>query len=478
MRKKDSITKNYIYNLMYNILNIIVPLITAPYTARVLGADRIGIYSRTYAIVSMAVMIGALGSATYGQKEIASARSDIQKRTNLFYEIVTIKGIFTIIVTIIFLLSTSNSIDQIYYFIQVPFLIAAMFDISWFFQGIEKFKYIAIRNMCVRVAGVILLLIFVKSPNDLWKYLLIIGCSQLLGNISMWPYLKGNISKFHIRREVIWGHIRGLWVYFIPSIAYQIYAVLDKAMLGWLVDSNYENGFYEQAHKIINMSVSVITAYTVVMRSRMSYLYAEKNNRAIKENISKSSNIIAVLVFPMAAGLFVLSKGIVPWFFGDGYEKVAIILRVFSPIFIFMGYSHMIGSHLLTPSGRQGKSNIGQCVAAGINVLLNALLIPRFNSIGAAVASVCSEICILIIYFYIVRNEISVKKIFIDAYKKIIASGIMFIVLYNISRLFEIGIISSIIEIIIGIAIYFISLILLKDAFTLNALSKIKFREG
>lgn len=463
---------------MYNILNIIVPLITAPYTARVLGADKIGIYSRTYAIVSMAVMIGALGTATYGQKEIASARENIQKRTNLFYEIVAIKGIFTAIVTIIFLLGTFNSVDQEYYVIQVPFLIAAIFDISWFFQGIEKFKYIAVRNMCVRIAGVILLLLFVKEPTDLWKYLLIIGGSQLLGNLSMWPHLKGNIGKFHIRREKILVHIHGLWVYFIPSIAYQIYAVLDKAMLGWIVGSNYENGFYEQAHKIINMSVSVITAYTVVMRSRMSFLYAENNKSAIKENISKSSNVIALLVFPMSAGLFALSKGIVPWFFGNGYEKVATILCVFSPIFIFMGYSHMIGTHLLTPSGRQRKSNIGQCVAAGVNILLNAVLIPRFNSIGAAIASVCSEICILVIYFYIVRNEISIKNLFLDAYKKIIASVIMFIILYNVSSMFEVGIISSIVEIFIGIVIYVIALILLKDAFIWRALPKVKYREG
>lgn len=64
-------------------------------------------------------------------------------------------------------------------------------------------------------------------------------------------------------------HLSNVMIYFIPSITYQIYAVLDKAMLGWLVGSNYENGYYEQANKIVNLVVNVISSYTIVMRSRI-----------------------------------------------------------------------------------------------------------------------------------------------------------------------------------------------------------------
>lgn len=477
MANRTSVTKNFIYNLLYNILNILVPLVTAPYTARVLGADKIGIYSRTYAVISMVIMIGALGSATYGQKEIASARDDIRLRTNLFNEIALIKGLFTILVTLVFLLGSWGSSDFQYYLIQIPFLIAAIVDISWFFQGIEKFKYIAIRNMCVRIAGVILLLLLVKSPGDLWKYLLIIGGSQLLGNLSMWPYLRGNIVKTNIRLQSIPMHIRGLIVYFIPSISYQIYAVLDKVMLGWIVGSDYENGYYEQANKIVNMAISVVTAYTVVMRSRMSFLYAAGNKQEIQDNLRKSANIIALLVFPMSFGLFALAKGVVPWFFGEGYDRVTEILYVFSPIFICMGYSHMMGTHILTPSGQQGKSNVGQCAAAGVNVVLNACLIPFLNSMGAAIASVLSELTIVFIYYWMVRKELSLKMLLSAAYKKIIAAGIMFLVLWNLTKSFSVSMVSSFLEVLIGIVVYGFVLVVLQDKFAKEMIHKVLNRE-
>lgn len=477
MANRTSVKKNFIYNLLYNILNILVPLVTAPYTARVLGADKIGIYSRTYAVISMVIMIGALGSATYGQKEIASARDDIRLRSNLFNEIALIKGLFTILVTLVFLLGSWGSSDFQYYLIQIPFLIAAIVDISWFFQGIEKFKYIAIRNMCVRIAGVILLLLLVKSPGDLWKYLLIIGGSQLLGNLSMWPYLRGNIVKTNIRLQSIPMHIRGLIVYFIPSISYQIYAVLDKVMLGWIVGSDYENGYYEQANKIVNMAISVVTAYTVVMRSRMSFLYAAGNKQEIQDNLRKSANIIALLVFPMSFGLFALAKGVVPWFFGEGYDRVTEILYVFSPIFICMGYSHMMGTHILTPSGQQGKSNVGQCAAAGVNVVLNACLIPFLNSMGAAIASVLSELTIVFIYYWMVRKELSLKMLLSAAYKKIIAAGIMFLVLWNLTKSFSVSMVSSFLEVLIGIVVYGFVLVVLQDKFAKEMIHKVLNRE-
>lgn len=468
MEKRNSVKSNYIYNLIYNVMNLIVPLITAPYTSRVLGADKIGIYSYTYALISTVIMIGALGSATYGQREIAGAGENKKERSALFWEIAFIKGTVMVLLSVLFLLYSARDHYFIYYLIEIPFLAAAVFDISWLFQGLEKFKYIAVRNMIVRAAGVVLLLLFVKKPDDLIIYLLIIGLSQLLGNLSMWPYIRGNVYKPFVRKEMIGKHFRGLLVYFIPSVAYQIYAVLDKAMLGWLVGSEYENGYYEQAHKIINMTVGVFTAYTVVMRSRMTYLFAKKEYEQINRNMVKSSNIIALLVFPMSFGLAALAKGMVPWFFGEGYDAVTDLLLVFSPIFIFMGYNHLIGTHLLTPSGRQPKSNVGQILAAFANIIMNAILIPKLYSIGAAIASVISEFIIAAVYYWWVRKEFAFSIIISTAYKKLIAAAGMFAVLHFVTQRLSVGIVNSFLEIFIGAAVYGICLILLRDKFVLE----------
>ncbi len=452
---------------MYNLVNLIVPLITAPYTSRVLGADKIGIYSYTYSLISTVIMIGALGTATYGQKEIAAAKSE-EERTSLFWEIFVIKAITTIVSVLLFFVYALTDKYCLFYIIQLPFFIAAIIDISWLFQGVEKFNYIAIRNSLVRIAGIILLFILVKNPDDLWKYLLIIGGSQLVGNISMWPYVKQYVNGFKFDKNRTMFHLKNLMVYFVPSVTYQIYAVLDKAMLGWIVGSDYENGFYEQAHKIVNMVVNVISAYTIVMRSRMSYLYSKKDFVEINKKLKQSSDAIAFMVFPMSFGLALIAASVVPWFFGDGYEPVITILYVFSPIFIFMGYSRLIGTHILTPSGRQGKSNIAQCSAAVVNLIMNSILIPRYKSVGAAIASVTAEFCIVAIYYYMIREEFSIVTVFKTGWKKFVSALAMFVILWKFVEKVSPTILNTFIIIIVGTVIYGVFLILLRDEFVIE----------
>jgi len=466
MEKQTSIKANFSYNLIYSIINIIVPLITAPYTSRVLGAANIGIYSYTYSYVSTVIMLGALGTSTYGQKEISAVRNDVEQRSTVFWEVYIVRIAATLIAILLFVPFMYSSGYLKWFLIEIPFFIAALFDVSWFFQGMEQFKLIAVRNALVRVAGVVLLLLLVKTDEHLWIYLLIIGLSQLIGNMTYWPYLKGRVIWSGLSWNRIVKHFKGALVYFIPSIAYQIYAVLDKAMLGLLVGSDYENGYYEQAYKIINMIITVFTSYTVVMRSRMSYLFAKKDYSEIKSRMEKSGNFIAFLVFPMAAGLAATARGLVPWFFGEGYDQVVILLIIFSPIIIFMGYVHLLGTHLLTPSGRQRKSNIAQCVAAVANVIMNAVLIPIYYSAGAAIASVLSQLIILIIYFRHVRREYTVLDAFRTGWKKIVSALIMFIVVYTVQIYLPISIFSSMIEVGIGVVVYICVLLIIRDEFT------------
>lgn len=475
MSKTNSIKKNFAYNLVYNILNIIIPLITAPYTSRVLGADRIGIYSFTNSLITTVCMIGALGSQTYGQLKIAAAK-DEKERNSYFWEIFFIKAFTTILSSLLFFIYASLDRYFVYFMIQIPFLLAYVIDISWLFQGVEKFNYIAIRNTLVRIAGIILLFIFVKEPNDLWKYLTIIGGSQFLGNLSMWPYAKQYVKSPVFDKSRIVFHLKNLMVYFIPTVTYQIYAVLDKAMLGWIVGSEYENGFYEQAYKIVNMVVSVVSAYTIVMRSRMAYLYSNGEKEEIVRKLKQSSDAIAFMVFPMSFGLALIAANMVPWFFGAGYNPVITLLYIFCPIFVFMGYSRLIGTHILTPSGRQGKSNIAQCAAAAANLVLNLILIPKYQAFGAAIASVIAEFIIVVVYYYMVRAEFSITVVISTCWKKFLASLIMFLICWKFAVAMKTTILSTFVIILFGTVVYTVILCVMKDAFLLDNLVKFKER--
>lgn len=477
--KRASVKANFIYNMTYQVLNILLPLITTPYISAILGAANIGIYSYTYSMVSTFVMIGALGIGTYGQYEIARCDDDKKAISKSFWEIQSVKTFSISLIFVIYLVLTFLYKEySIYFLIQIPYFIAAILDISWLYQGLENFKLVAIRNIIIKLLSLVAIFTLVKKSEDLIIYILILCLSQVLGNLVMWMQVPKLVSFVKIEAKNIIRHIKPTFVYFVPTVAHQIYAVLSKTMLGAIGQSNEENGFYEQGYKIINMVVTVINAYTVVMRSRMTIYFKRGDTEKIQSSIEKSSHFIAMLVFPMTFGLMATARNLVPWFFGAGFEKVTYILYVFAPVFIFMGYSRLLGSHILTPSGRQNMSNIAQCYAAGFNVLFNILLIPFLKSIGAVIASLCAEIIIVVMYFWFIRKEFNILTVLATGWKKLVSAIVMFIVVYPTSAVLPATIMGSLCQIAIGALVYLLMLLILQDSFlkdTVNSLIK-KFR--
>lgn len=179
--KQKSILKNYLYNLTYQILILILPLVTASYLARVLGPKGNGIYIYTYTIVNYFVLFGSLGISMYGQREIAYVQNDKYKRKKVFIELVSFRFVTIAIASIIYYFSFMKTGEySIYYRILFFELLAGAFDISWFFQGLEEFKKTVIRNIIVRIVSVSLIFILVKQESDLNKYLMIYAFADLI----------------------------------------------------------------------------------------------------------------------------------------------------------------------------------------------------------------------------------------------------------------------------------------------------------
>lgn len=466
------VKQNVIYNLIYQILNVIIPLVTTPYLSRILEADNIGIYSYTNSFVTTFVMVGSLGIGTYGQREIAAANKDQIGR--VFLEIQIVKSISIIIAYVLFIpFAFIDNNNTLYYMLQTPFFVAAILDISWLYQGLENFRIVALRNILIKIVSLIAIFVLVKNKEDLGIYIIILCCSQCVGNFTMWGGIPALLSGVRLHLNNCRRHIKPVFVYFIPTIAFQIYSVLDKAMLGLISKNNEENGYYEQAHKLINMVILFISSYTVVMRSRMTKLFAKGTKEEVINTFDKSLRNICFFIFPMAMGLAGLADNLVPWFFGEGYEKVKILLKIFSAFIVWKGIASCIGTHILTPSGLQGKSNIGQCLAAAINLILNAMLIPVFSSIGAAIASVLAELIVLISYLFFSKEYVSLKKIVQLSWKYIVGSTIMLILLLFIGQFFESTILNSFFLIGIGILTYFFMVILFHDKLIFELISKI-----
>lgn len=469
------VIKNYLYNLGYQVLIILLPLVTTPYVSRVLGAKGIGTYGYTNSITQYFILFGCIGLNLYGQREIAYYQNDIQKRSKVFFELLLLRIITVSISIILYYFSFCQNPTYGYIFsIQIIDVVASMFDISWLYQGMEDFKKIVLRNTLVKICGLIIIFMFVKSPADLPIYVLSYSATLLLGNLSMWMYLPKFVKKVSLKYLNIQKHLKPTIVLFLPQIATSIYTMLDKTMIGALTNNTAEVGYYEQSQKIIRMAMTIATSLGTVMLPRVANLFKEGKLDEVKESMYTSFQFISFLTFPLCFGLIGISKGFVPWFFGEGYGKVVYNLMVISPIIIIIGYSNVIGTQFLLPTGRQKEYTLSVCTGTVVNLCCNFLLIPMLLSYGAAIATVIAELSVTLVQVIATRRTFSYKHIFKLVYKYIVAAFLMLVVLLFLSNIMSVGILYTVIQMTVGCFVYFIVLIVLKDSSVYTVLKKIK----
>ena len=472
-----SIRKNYIYNLIYQLLIIILPLITTPYLSRVLHAEGIGIYSYTLSIVTYFALFGSLGISMYGQREIAYIREDKTKVTTTFYELLFLRFITMTFSIIVFIaIFTINNEYSLYYKILILELFANLLDISWFFQGLEEFKKTVFRNMIVKLLSVICIFIFIKDSNDVWIYVLIYACSNLFGNLSLWLYLPKYINKLDFKSLSLKKHIKPTIGLFIPQIAMQIYLVLDKTMLGYILNDMSEIGNYDQSQKIVRTALSIITALGTVVAPRIANIISKGNEKEVSGYLERSFRFVWFLGFPMMLGLIAVSNTIIPWFLGEGYDKTIILMKYGSLLILAIGLNNVTGIQYLIPAKKQSKYTKSVVIAAILNFTLNLILIPKFKSIGAIMASVIAEFSIFFIQLIDVKKDFKINIIAKNSFKYIVSAFIMFIVAYYLGFMLKPTIITTIIQISIACIIYFILLLILKDNFVYEILNMIKLK--
>ncbi|HFI0049451.1 TPA: flippase [Streptococcus suis] len=463
-----SVEKNYIYNLAYQMIAVVVPILITPYVSRVLKADGIGIFSYTTAIAGYFALIGNLGIATYGQLQVAKYRRDKEQVSKIFFELIILRSIllFIIIATYIFFIQIQSrpNYSSMYYVLIVQ-LVSSLLDISWLLQGMEEFKKIVIRNIIIKVLSVVMIFLFVRRTKDLLLYSLIMNGSTLLGNFSIWVYIPRFVHKVKISSLSPFRHLSSCISFFIPTIATTIYLTLDKTMIGWFTKDAFENGYYEQAQKIEQMIVTVVTSLSVVTMPRMAYLYKNNQIQQLKKQLKQSIQFILLVATPMCLGLIAISNDFIPLFLGNGFNESINILKVFSLLIIIVGLNNAVGKQVLMPVGRQRAYNVSVIGGAVINVLFNLLFIPKMFSLGSAVASVIAEAAILISFIYYSRDFIDFVWIIKAMRNYLLSSIVMLCGIKAIGYFTDPSWLTLGVQIFIGIVIYFVILVFLRDSF-------------
>lgn len=449
--------------MSYQILLLIAPLITVPYVSRVLGAQGVGINDYTNAVVTFFLLIGQIGITTYGNREIAYHRDDKYKRSKIFWEIVMMQ--FTTItisysVFIVFVWNFSASY-HLFFLVQSLLIIAGAFDISWYFMGLEDFRKTVARNMIVKLGSIFLVFLFIKQPSDVWKYILILSASQLMGNITFWPYLIKSIQRVKISDLRPFSHLSPALLLFIPTITTQVYLVVNRIMLRFMDPTKtVAVGLFSQSDKIIKLILAIVTATGTVMLPHIANRFAHGDVIGIRKSLYNSFDFVTALSVPMMFGISAIAEKFAPWFLGDQFTMSGKIMMLEAPVIVLIAWSNVTGTQYLMPVNRVKEYTMSVTVGAVVNIICNIFLIEVYGAKGAALSTTISEFAVTAFQIYCIRTTIRRRQLFGSVWKYLLSGAVMFVVVNRVNGMMNMSVVNLIVQIMIGFIIYTVGLVI------------------
>lgn len=472
--------KNIAYQATFDVISMVVPLLTSPYLARVIGAEGLGIYSYHYTIAYYFNLLAALGMRNHGNRAIAKCRDNQKELDDTFsnlFAIQTITSVICFFLYVTFTLLISKPSELLYSFIMLFQVISSLFDISWFYFGTENFKYTVSINAIVKALNLIAIFVFVKTSDDLWLYFIIMSLGILISQIALWLPLKKYVSFVKPQFSKMSLHFKPLFVLFLPTIAVSLYKYMDKIMIG-IMSNKSQLGFYENAEKVITLPLTIIASFGTVMIPRISNMLANNEQKDSIRYTKASSLYVMALAYALAFGFASTGNVFAPVYWGEGFDLSGSIIMYLSITIPFISFANIIRTQYLIPNERDKEIVISSSFGALINLILNILLIPSMGAYGATVGTIAAEILVCCIQCLSVRRSIPLWEIFRQSLPFLIFGGAMFAIVYWIGATRPTTVITLIIQIFIGIIIYCIESIIYlwtkKDSLLLSLINKVK----
>ena len=463
-----SLKRNIIYNVLYQVLAVIVPFITSPYLARVLGASQIGVYSYTYSVAFYFMILSMLGISNYGNRTIAQVRTNRDLLNHEFSNIYAIQLTCSVVMTISYLIYVSLFAKsfQIVAYIQVLHILSYATDVSWFFYGLEEFRITVSRNSFVKLLTLISIFTLVKSSNDIYLYTFIMAGSTLLGQLITWPFLLKKVTLVRPNLRKIRRHMKPIIILFFPVLAISIFSFLDKIMLG-MYSSMKETAFYENSDKIVSIPKALIQAFGAVMLPRTVHLLSIGEEQKSLEYVDKTMWVVLVITMGCAFGLAGVSTTFAPVYWGEEFRASSQIIAGMTPALVFSAFGNVIRTQFLIPRSFDKEYTVSLVYGAVINIVINILLIPRIGAMGAVVGTIVAEMVLCVYQTWVARKYLHIREYLLNAGVLFMIGMVMYAVLVYISRELPVTMGALFIEIMVGILIY-LSLLILYIFFSKN----------
>ncbi len=474
MPKTPKLAYNIIYNVAYQILSIIVPLITAPYVFRILGKDGIGLYGYSFSVAHYFTLFCMLGILNYGVREISTVSDNIIERSKKFFQIYSIQlisGVFSLL-SYFLLVNSYVHEEQKIFLVQGIFVISAMLDVSWFLFGMENFRITTIISIINKVITTTCIFLFIHKQTDVYLYAAILSLGSLFNNIFYWIVIKKYLDWSFCDFSGITRHLKPILILFIPVIAINIYKYIDKIMLGAILDVS-EVGIYEAAEKLQNFPLCLIAAFGTVMLPRISNLRANSKSADVNHYNMLSFVALMFVCFGMAFGLAGISESFIPLFYGEGYNESVQVLQWLLPSMIFVGWANIIRTQYLLPYRMDKTFCASVIVGAVINIFSNLLFIPIYGATGAAISTTFAEFTVCSYQSYVAYKDMNLGLAMKCSVPYILIGMVMYIIMVQIHIREDVY--AFILRLVVGTVIYLaLSLVYLNKFFPFKTLIKTK----
>lgn len=464
----SSLKNNVVLNYINTLASIVFPLITFPYAARILLPDGIGLVNFQNSIIGYITLLSSLGIPLYAVREVARVRDNVEERNRVTVEIALLSlilaaGGYVIVFAVGELVPQINAHLSLFYILSLSILFTAL-GVSWFYTAIEDFKFITVRGLIIRVLFVVALFLFVKSKEDLLIYGVIIVGSTVGNGFINFIHLRKfiHIFKLNWSKVNIFRHLKPSFSIFILNLSVSLYVQLNPVMLGFLSD-NTQVGYYTAGSKLSYIILSVVTSMATVLIPHVSNMIQVHDTEKFKQLITKVYHYYMALALPFTAGLIVLSVPLTLVICGNSFYEASYVTAITAPVIIFISITNIIGLQVLYPYGKENYVTYSTIGGAVINLIVDIPLILLWGSKGAAIATFCAELAVLLIQVRLGRRYIPFKY-FDDSIKLYVLSSILMgVAVFLTSGLFNKPIIQLLIPTCVGIVVYFLILYYKKD---------------
>ncbi len=386
------------------------------YLANVLGAEGYGIYGFATSIVSYFILFVSFGMDVYGSREVATDKESVENNVNHIFSLRLLLAFiaYVLLIAVVYLFIDDIIVQFAIILIGINIFSNAIL-LSWVFQGLERMGIIAVRTILVSVLSLVLILIYVNSPEDTLLAFGILSFSMLLNSIIMTVYYLRKIGKINLSYSPEnWKRIaKGSIPIGLFAVMVSIMNNIDLSLIGALLtDFKYEAGIYNAAYKIVFFAIVPSIIIQNAFFPQLSRAESIEDRNRLFSKYSKAIHVVGAIT---AFITFFYSDFLITSLLNTEFQGSIKLMNLFA-ISIFIVFINVSLASSLVAWKMEKLVIYATVYAVIMNIIIDLILIPIYGAYGATVATILAELTLLIALsynLYKATNKVYISNILI-----------------------------------------------------------------